>query len=365
MPNKGIILAVVLGVIGLALIPKYINANRRQDTTNNENTTVTIKQTKEESEIVMKEIHLAGGCFWGLEEYMDRLPGVFDVTSGYANGTTENPKYEDVLYKNTGHAETVHVRYDSEVVDLRTLLLYYFRVIDPTSVNKQGNDVGSQYRTGIYYTDESQLEVINKIIADEQANYTKPIVVQVEPLKHYYLAEEYHQDYLKKNPNGYCHIDLNLADDIIIDPEKYIKPEDEIIKQNLSDLEYEVTQNAATERPFTHEYWNFNGKGIYVDIVTGEPLFTSMDKFDSNCGWPSFAKPIEAEVVEYEKDTTFNMVRTEVRSRVGDSHLGHLFEDGPKELGGLRYCINGASLRFIAYEDMEKEGYGDLMRLFD
>lgn len=313
----------------------------------------------------IREIHLAGGCFWGLEAYMAKLHGVIDVTSGYANGNTENPSYQDVIYKDTGHAETVHVTYNGDETDLRTLLLYYFKVVDPTSVNKQGNDKGTQYRSGIYYTNEADIAVINEVISEEQDKYTSPIVVEVIPLDGYYLAEEYHQDYLAKNPDGYCHIDLSVADEIIIDEADYPKPSDDVLKETLTDVQYAVTQEDDTERAFSNEYWDYFEPGIYVDVATGEPLFSSNHKFNSNCGWPSFYKPISDEVVEFEVDTSFNMERVEVRSRAGDSHLGHVFEDGPPETTGLRFCINSASIRFVPLAEMEVEGYGYLVHLID
>ncbi|HSN65738.1 MAG TPA: peptide-methionine (R)-S-oxide reductase MsrB [Fusibacter sp.] len=306
------------------------------------------------------EIYLAGGCFWGVEAYMARIYGVYDVTSGYANGTTDDPTYEEVLTGDTGHAETVHVTYDRTKVDLATLLLYYFKVVDPTSVNKQGNDVGSQYRTGIYYSNDDDLAVIQSVINEEQKNYSKPFVVEVEPLANYTLAEDYHQDYLANNPNGYCHIDLTIADESVIDPKMYVKPDDATLKSILTEAQYQVTQKNETERAFTNTYWDFFEPGIYVDVATGEPLFSSKDKYDSACGWPSFTKPIVAEVVTYHEDSSFNMVRVEVRSRSGDSHLGHVFEDGPKDKGGLRFCINSASIKFIALEEMDAMGYGYL-----
>ena len=324
-----------------------------------------------------EEIYLAGGCFWGVEEYMERINGVIDAVSGYANGNTENPSYEDVVYKSTGHAETVHVKYDPKVTDLETILLYYFKVIDPTSVNKQGNDRGSQYRTGIYYTDENQLSTIKQIIENEQKNYQKPIAVQVEPLDNFYVAEDYHQDYLKKNPNGYCHIDLGLANEPllpernlssrsdIVDENLYTKPSDEEIKKNLTKEQYNITQNADTEMAFTNKYDKHFEKGIYVDIVTGEPLFSSQDKYDAGCGWPSFSKAIDNNVIKVEDDNSLGMKREEIKSRVGDSHLGHIFNDGPKEDGGLRFCVNGGSLRFVAFDDMEKEGYLYLKEIFN
>ncbi len=309
----------------------------------------------------LKEIHLAGGCFWGLESYMSRVHGVKDVVSGYANGTTKNPTYQDVTHGDSGHAETVKVTYDAKRVDLDTLLRYYLRVVDPISINKQGNDVGKQYRTGIYYQTAAEKTVINRRLARLQKDYQQPIAIEVLPLDSFYLAEEYHQDYLDKNPNGYCHIDLTAARDTLISPVLYSLPTDQAIKSSLSDLQYRVTQNGDTERSFSNEYWDHFADGIYVDIVSGEPLFSSNDKFKSGCGWPSFSRPIDPEVVTYQKDTSFNMVRTEVRSRVANAHLGHVFEDGPIELGGLRYCINSAAIRFVAIEDMASEGYDYLI----
>lgn len=311
----------------------------------------------------LKEIYLAGGCFWGLEAYMSRIYGVYDVTSGYANGKTENPKYEDLIYNGSGHAETVHVLYDPERVTLKVLLDYYFKVIDPTSINKQGNDRGEQYRTGIYYANEEDLPDIQKKIDEVAVKFTKPIAVEVTPLTRYYLAEEYHQNYLEKNPNGYCHIDLNLVKDIEINPDNYPKPSDEMLRKILTDAQYAVTQENNTERAFSNEYWDNHEVGLYVDIATGEPLFSSKDKYDSGCGWPSFTQPIMPEVVTYDEDTSYNMVRTEVRSRSGDSHLGHVFEDGPKEAGGLRYCINSASIEFIPLVEMDERGYGYLIEI--
>ena len=313
----------------------------------------------------LKEIYLAGGCFWGLEAYMARIYGVYDTRSGYANGSTENPSYEDLIYRGSGHAETVEVKYDPKRVDLDTLLIYYFRVIDPTSLNRQGNDRGVQYRTGIYYTDHNDLSVIENRMKAVSQEYNQALAVEVEPLKHFYLAEDYHQDYLEKNPNGYCHIDMFSVIEPVIKAEWYKKPSDEVLKIKLTEAQYQVTQNNHTEPSFSNEYFDTFEKGLYVDVVTGEPLFLSKDKFESHCGWPSFSKPIHADVVRFERDNTFNMVRTEVRSRVGDSHLGHVFEDGPKEEGGLRFCINSASIRLIPYEDMEKEGYGYLTYLLN
>ncbi len=321
------------------------------------------KEKIDYSKSKLKEIYLAGGCFWGLEAYMERIYGVADAVSGYANGNTSDPKYEDLLYKNSGHAETVQVKYDPEKIDLKTLLSYYIKVVDPTSLNKQGNDKGSQYRTGIYFTEKAEQKVIAEFLKEQQKKYDKPILIENLPLKDFTMAEEYHQDYLKKNPNGYCHIDLNQANEVIIDPAKYPKPSEAELKKKLSEAQYMVTQLNNTERAFSNEYWDNKQVGLYVDVATGEPLFASTDKYDSGCGWPSFTKPITEDVLTYHSDNSYNMTRTEVRSRSGDSHLGHVFEDGPKDKGGLRYCINSASIRFIPLDEMKAQGYEYLVHL--
>lgn len=305
----------------------------------------------------MKKIYLAGGCFWGLEGYFSQIDGILETSVGYANGQVETTSYQ--LLKQTDHAETVYVSYDENRLNLRTILLYYFRVIDPLSVNQQGPDKGRQYRTGIYYVDEADLPIIEAVMEEQSAQLGgRPLAVEVEALRHYILAEEYHQDYLLKNPQGYCHIDLEQAKIPVIDADDYQKPSQEALRESLNDLQYKVTQEAATERPFENEFWDSDGAGLYVDITTGEPLFLSTDKFDSGCGWPSFTKPISKEVASYYQDLSHGMNRIEVRSRAGGAHLGHVFDDGPRDKGGLRYCINSAALRFIPREEMEAAGYG-------
>ncbi|PYE50108.1 peptide-methionine (R)-S-oxide reductase MsrB [Paenibacillus barcinonensis] len=315
----------------------------------------------------LRDLYLAGGCFWGVEAYMARILGVQDVTSGYANGEGENPTYEDVIRGDRGFAETVHVKYDPRQVSLQKLLEAYFRVIDPTSLNKQGNDRGIQYRTGIYYSSPEDETVIQQAVAKEQTHYKQPIVTEVMPLENYYLAEEYHQDYLEKNPNGYCHIDMSVLDEqeIVIDPAQYPRPTDEQLQKQLTDEQYAVAVNNDTEHAFSNEYWDNEQPGLYVDIATGEPLFSSRDKYDSGCGWPSFTRPIVPEVVTYKQDTSFGMERTEVRSRAGDIHLGHVFDDGPQDRGGKRYCINSASIRFVPLDQMGQERYGYLLSLIE
>ena len=307
----------------------------------------------------MAEIYLAGGCFWGLEEYFSRIEGVEETTVGYANGQVETTSYQ--LIHQTDHAETVHLIYDEKRGSLREILLYYFRVIDPLSVNKQGNDVGRQYRTGVYYTNQADKAVIEQVFAEQEKQLGQKIAVELEPLRHYVLAEDYHQDYLKKNPGGYCHINVNDAYQPLVDPGQYEKPTDVELKEQLTEEQYQVTQNSATERPFHNVYNATFEEGIYVDVTTGEPLFFAGDKFESGCGWPSFSRPIAREVLKYYEDKSHGMERIEVRSRSGNAHLGHVFTDGPEAVGGLRYCINSAALRFIPKEKMEAEGYGYLL----
>lgn len=282
----------------------------------------------------MKKIYLAAGCFWGTQAYFKKIDGVVNTKVGYANGKTEDTDYTRV--SSTDHAETLMVEYGEKRISLRKILLHYFRIIDPTSVNRQGEDVGRQYRTGIYYTDENDKDMIDNVYRYYEDKFGG-IVVEVKPLQNFILAEDYHQDYLDKNPNGYCHVDLSLL--------------------NLDEESYSIMKENNTERPFSSELNKENRDGIYVDKQTKEPLFSSKDKFDAGCGWPSFRKPI-GDSVDYLEDHSYGMDRVEVRSKSGDNHLGHVFN----EEQGLRYCINGKSLEFIPYEDMKKRGYEEYMK---
>ena len=303
-----------------------------------------------------------------MEKLMQSIPGVIDAQSGYANGTGEaDANYQTVIKGGTGFRETVRVEYDPRQVSLDALLLAYFYVIDPTVENQQGNDVGSQYQTGIYYTNDKAKKTVERIAEIERGRSEK-FFVETGPLKNYFLAEEYHQDYLDKNPGGYCHIpkeEMELFSKLRIDPGDYKKPAAESIRDKLTEEQYRITQESGTEHAFTGEFWDKFEKGIYVDVVTGEPLFSSADKFKSSCGWPAFAKPIEAPAVVEIEDNSYGMRRTEVRSRAGDSHLGHVFTGDSESPNGVRYCINSASLRFVPYAKMEAEGYGYLLSLFD
>jgi peptide methionine sulfoxide reductase msrA/msrB len=323
---------------------------------------------------MIRQIYLAGGCFWGLEKYLSLIAGVISTSVGYANGRTAKPSYEEVKSQASGHAETVRVEYDDEKLRLEELLALFFEAIDPTSLNRQGHDEGIQYRTGVYYTNEA-----DKWIAEESAAYLrkkfealgKTVVTETKRLENFYPAEEYHQKYLDKNPDGYCHIDgclFKKAADYKPVAASCGSGDFSAEKQSalgkLSPLQYEVTQNAATEAPFSGEYDNFFEDGLYVDVVSGEPLFSSLDKYNSGCGWPAFSRPVHEGSIVEKPDNSLGRERTEVKSSGAGSHLGHVFEDGPTELGGLRYCINSAALRFIPIERLSAEGYGEYLKLF-
>lgn len=310
-----------------------------------------------------KKIYLAGGCFWGTEHLFSLVDGVERTVAGYANSLVPNPSYEMVCGGHTGAAETVEVEYDPSKVGLTHLLSIYFRSINPTSLNRQGNDTGTQYRTGIYYIDPADIDVIDAFVAAVQRRSSRPLAVEVEPLRNFYPAELYHQRYLYKNPGGYCHINPELFDEVR--GATRIPNDKAALRSRLTPLQWEVTQNGATERPFVNEYDHEFRRGIYVDITDGTPLFLSSRKYDSGCGWPAFTRPIDPVLISEHTDTSFGRVRTEVRSASSGAHLGHVFPDGPASDGGMRYCINSASLRFIPAEDMASAGYADLLPLID
>ena len=313
-------------------------------------------------------IYLAGGCFWGTEKYMEQIPGVLSTRVGYALGKKEGIEqkrrdslsYEEVC-AHSGHAETVEVFFDRDKISLEEILKEYFYTIDPTSLGRQGADIGIQYRTGIYTVNPAQDPVVAATLTELQKQYDRPVMVEHLPLFQFLPAEEYHQKYLTKHPGGYCHINFaKIAKEKArcVDPADYRAMTKEELREKLTPLQYAVTQENETEPPFYNEYWQTEEPGLYVDITSGEPLFSSRDKFLSACGWPAFSKPLDPNAVTEYDDLFHDMIRTEVRSRVGNAHLGHVFDDGPMASGGLRYCINSASLRFIPEKDMEKEGYG-------
>jgi peptide methionine sulfoxide reductase msrA/msrB len=315
-------------------------------------------------EMTLEKATFAGGCFWCMVEPFDEQEGIIDIRSGYTGGNSEHPTYKEVISGDTGHVEAVQITFDPDMFSYKRLLDLFWQQIDPTDDGGQFKDRGESYKTAIFYHNETQKEqaIQSKKDLSESGRFSNPLVTEILPALPFYEAEEYHQDFYKKNAFRYALYKRGSGREEF--KRTYWPMDRSHLRVSLTDMQYHVTQEDGTEPPFDNEYWENRQEGLYVDIVSGEPLFTSKDQYDSGCGWPSFKKPVMDASVKERYELTHKSTRVEVRSREGDSHLGHVFTDGPGPKG-LRYCINSAALRFIPKEELEAEGYGDFLILFN
>lgn len=381
--------AILLGAVILVAIALSYGYSKTQLSITNSNT---MNDTQMKGTVDVngnKTAIFAGGCFWCVESDFEKISnGLVDVVSGYAGGTNENPTYQD--YSDYGHIEVVEVTYDPKVIEYGTLVEYLLRHIDPTDAGGSFNDRGAAYTSAIYYETDEEKKIAEDIIAkiDAEQIFPTKIVTPVIPAQKFWPAEGYHQDYAKNNSLKYGFFRLASGRDAFVKKswkgkeitiykgnvssgttagsswKNFVKPSDEALKEKLSSEQYKVTQDEGTERAFKNEYWDEHRDGIYVDIVSGEPLYSSKDKYDSGTGWPSFTKPISGDYIETKEDRGLFTTRTEVHSKIAQSHLGHVFPDGPADKGGLRHCLNSAALKFLPKEELEAQGYSEFLSLF-